>query len=101
MSRALAISALVFGLLSVVYATENESVAEPTSIPFIPSRMKLADTVEIPYWLYVLFVIIAVCQICQCCCGCCMVFMGGAGAASGGSGFRFGAQAKKVLQTIV
>ena len=104
MSRAFVISVLVFSLIAVVNATEPESVFEPISLPSIPSRMKLADTVEIPYWLYVVFIIIAVCQVCSCCCICCTGLLGGASAASAGSALsHFGAasRAKKILQSMV
>ena len=101
MSRAFFICVLAFALLAVVNATEPESVAEPTSVPFIPSRMKLADTVEIPYWLYVVFIIIAVCQVCSFCCGCCFMILGGIGAATTGSKLGAASHAKKVLQAMI
>ena len=104
MSRAIVFGVLALSMLTVIYATEPGPVSEPTSITFIPSRMKLADTVEIPYWLYVLFIIIAVCQVCGCCCGCCYMLLGGASAAFAGPAlYKLGAtsHAKKVLQAIL
>ena len=98
MSRAFLLTALALTVLAVVNATGPESDSEPTSIPLIPSRMKLADTVEIPYWLYVIFTIIAVCLVCQCCCSC---LIGSSAASNTTLRFRAAAHARTVLQAIV
>ena len=43
MPRAFYISVLAFSMLALVNAMGPESVFEPTSIPFIPSRTELAS----------------------------------------------------------